>query len=169
MPASYQLGYVFSLIHLISKFSNNRCWYIIVVFNEFVKEVKEPAVLWPERAETSSSSKTQRTAQHWFGPELGGCQLSLIPSGYLNSRNRPPPRSLLGMKNWKFWVLKKDGGDSSESRGYMAGYCSSLYSGRNFTKVRVHSPSVNQHPPWYQGKNPQNPFKLFLNNTPGLS
>jgi hypothetical protein len=52
---------------------------MIVVFNKFVKEVKEPAVLWLERAETSSSSKIQRTAQHWFGPELG-YQLIMIPA-----------------------------------------------------------------------------------------
>jgi hypothetical protein len=91
---------MYSLIHRISKFSNNWFWYITVVFNNFVKEVKEPAVLWLERAETSSSSKIQRTAQHWFGPELGGYQLNLIPSGYMNSRNSSPPsRSLLGMKN----------------------------------------------------------------------
>jgi hypothetical protein len=66
----------------------------------------------------------------------------------MNSRNSSPPsRSLLGMKNWKNLVLKMDGCDSSsESRGYMAGYCSSLYSGRNFTNVRVQSPL-------HQGKN----------------
>ncbi len=48
---------------------------MIVVFNKFVKEVKEPAVLWLERAETSSSSKIQRTAntgsdQSWVGINL---------------------------------------------------------------------------------------------------
>jgi hypothetical protein len=66
---------MYSLIHRISKFSNNWFWYMIVVFNKFVKEVKEPAVLWLERAETSSSSKIQRTAntgsdQSWVGINL---------------------------------------------------------------------------------------------------
>ncbi len=150
---------MYSLIHWLSKLSNNQFWYIIVVFNRFVKRVKEPAVLWPQRAETSSSSKIQTTAQHRFGPESWmGINSIWYPPVTWNSPHplRGPYLAWRTDKEGRLWFFFR------EQRIY--GRLLFLIVFRPESLLRL----VCTHLRWASThlgsrvKNPQNPFKLFL-------